>query len=148
MFVYTDRFSGLHNIFLFIHIRLIPIALNTDLIIFHFFLKCKVRRMNLSSKSLEQMKVRFCINNPPKDRCCDHSVYTRRNLNWYAFGSLLSLVILCFSSQSRTVHSYGYVIYANFDLNSTLMASEQWVLSVPHLLWHWISIYVFIPEDP
>lgn len=69
MFVYTDRFSGLHNIFIFIHIRLIPIELYTDVSIVHFFLKMQ-GKANESSKSLEQMKVRFCRNNPPKDRFC------------------------------------------------------------------------------
>ena len=38
---------------------------------------------------------------------------------------------------------------ANFDLCSALMAIEQWgFFSVPHLLWHWASIYNGDPWGP
>ena len=61
---------------------------------------------------------------------------------------LFVFVCLGISSHSRIFHTFGDVTITgegratNFDLYSALMAIEQWgFFSVPHLLWHGLSVY-------
>ena len=72
----------------------------------------------------------------------------------YVTGSYLMFVCLGFivplenfSLICRRHHNWWRV--ANFDLCSALMAIEQWgFFSVPHLLWHGVSVYNYHLRGP
>jgi hypothetical protein len=64
------------------------------------------------------------------------------------------LIINSFTSRSRVFHLYGDVTFTgeglqNLGLCSTLRAFEQGgIFIVPHLLWHWTSVFPVSSEGP